>query len=252
MWKTHFMRTELHFHLLPAIDDGPHDLDEAVALARLAVADGTRVVTATPHVRDLLRAGALGELPARVRQVQAALDSAGVPLTVQTGAELAHPDLECLSDADLDAIAHGPSGRRWVLIEAPLFGDAHGFLDATAELRARGFGTVIGHPERSAELMAIPGALSHERAEGALAQVNASSLTGRHDRGARRWGLELVRSGQADLIASDAHRVTRPPQLTAAVAALADAGVPRPVRAALVELPGMLLEHGIAPLAHAA
>src|SRR5215212_9928951 len=130
------MRTELHFHLLPAIDDGPHDLDEAVALARLAVADGTRVVTATPHVRDLLRAGALGELPARVRQVQAALDADDVPLTVQTGAEL----------------AHGPAGRRWVLIEAPLFGDAHGFLDATAELRARGFGTVIGHPERSPEL----------------------------------------------------------------------------------------------------
>ena len=30
-------RAELHFHLLPGIDDGPGALDEAVALARLAV-----------------------------------------------------------------------------------------------------------------------------------------------------------------------------------------------------------------------
>ncbi len=246
------MRAELHFHLLPGIDDGPRDLGESLALARLAVADGTRLVTATPHVRDLLRAGALVELPARVREVQDALDAARVPLTVRTGAELAHHDLDLLSDADLDAIAQGPEGRRWVLIEAPLFGDAEGFLAATAELRARGFGTVIGHPERCAELMAMPGALARERAAGAVAQVNASSLIGYHDRAARRWGLELVRAGQADLLASDAHRPARPPRIGAALAVLADAGVPADRRAALVELPGALLEHGIAPLARAA
>ena len=246
------MRTELHFHLLPGIDDGPRDLDEAVELARLAVADGTGVVTATPHVRDLLRAGALAELPARVREVQDALDAAGVPLAVRTGAELAHHDLGALTDDELEAIAQGPAGRRWILIEAPLFGDAEGFLDATAELRSRGFGTLIGHPERCAGLMAMPGALARERAAGALAQVNASSLTGYHDRAARRWGLELVRSGQADLIASDAHRPARPPRLTAALAVLADAGVPAERRAALAALPGALLEHGITPLAHAA
>src|SRR4029079_321261 len=185
------MRTELHFHLLPGIDDGPRDLDEAVELARLAVADGTGVVTATPHVRDLPRAGALAELPARVRQVAEALDAASVPLAVRTGAELAHHDLGALTDDELEAIAQGPAGRRWILIEAPLFGDAEGFLDATAELRSRGFGTLIGHPERCAGLMAMPAALARERAAGALAQVNASSLTGYHDRAARRWGLEL-------------------------------------------------------------
>src|SRR5215213_10198765 len=146
-------RAELHFHLLPGVDDGPVDLDDAVELARLAVADGTGVVTVTPHVRDLLAAGILAELPARVREVQDALDVAGVPLEVRRGAELAHDDVPALGDRELDAIAQGPPGRRWVLIEAPLFGDAAGFLDATHELRERGFGTLIGHPERCAELM---------------------------------------------------------------------------------------------------
>jgi protein-tyrosine phosphatase len=241
-------RAELHFHLLPGVDDGPVDLDDAVALARLAVADGTSVVTVTPHVRDLLAAGILEEVPARVRAVQAALEAAGVPLEVRAGAELAHDDVPELDDRRLDAIAQGPPGRRWLLIEAPLFGDAAGFLEATAELRARGFGTLIGHPERCDELMLNDGAVARERAAGALLQVNASSLTGRHGADARTWGIELLRAGDADLIASDAHRSTRPPLLSAALEVLAGAGVPRARLEPLVaDTPRALLEHGIAP-----
>jgi protein-tyrosine phosphatase len=246
-------RAELHFHLLPGVDDGPVDLDDSVALAQLAVEDGTSVVTVTPHVRDLLAAGILYDVPARVREVQAALDAAGVPLEVRAGAELAHDDVPELDDGALDAIAQGPPGRRWVLIEAPLFGDAAGFLAATDELRARGFGTLIGHPERCAELMLIDGAVERERAAGALLQVNASSLTGRHGAQARGWGIELLRSGRADVIASDAHRVTRPPLLSAALDVLADAGMPRRALEPLVaDTPRALLARGIAPLSRAA
>jgi protein-tyrosine phosphatase len=246
-------RAELHFHLLPGVDDGPVDLDDAVELARLAVADGTRVVTVTPHVRDLLAAGILGEVPARVREVQDALDAAGMPLEVRTGAELAHDDLPALGDRGLDQIAQGPPGRRWVLIEAPLLGGAEGFLEATSELRARGFGTLIGHPERCADLMLTDGAVARERAAGAVLQVNASSLTGRHGAGARAWGIELLRAGDAEVIASDAHRVTRPPQLSAALEVLAAAGMPAVALEPLVEaVPRSLLAHGIAPLRRAA
>lgn len=246
-------RAELHFHLLPEVDDGPVDLDDAVELARLAVADGTSLVTVTPHVRDLLALGILGEVPARAREVQNALSDAGVPLDVRTGAELAHDDVPALGDRALDAIAHGPPGNRWVLIEAPLFGDAPGFLDATAELRARGFGTLIGHPERCAGLMLDDGAVDRELDAGAVLQVNASSLTGRHGAEAQAWGIELVRSGRAHVIASDAHRATRPPQLSAALDALAAAGLDRAALEPLVSTaPRALLQRGIASLRRAA
>jgi protein-tyrosine phosphatase len=242
-------RAELHFHLLPDVDDGPVDLDEAVELARLTVADGTSLVTVTPHVRDLLRRGILGELPTRVHQVAAALERAGVPLELRTGAELAQDDVALLGDRELDAIAQGPPGARWVLLEAPLFGgDLDGFLAATAEVRARGFGTLIGHPERCAPLMQSGGAVAAERRAGARLQVNGSSLTGRHGAGARAWGIELLRAGHADLIASDAHRPSRPPVLSAALEALAAAGLPRERTETFVSAaPRALLRHGIAP-----
>jgi tyrosine-protein phosphatase YwqE len=95
--------------------------------------------------------------------------------------------------------------------------------------------------------------VARERAAGALLQVNASSLTGRHGADARAWGIELLRSGDADLIASDAHRVTRPPQLSAALGELAAAGMPLTALEPLVsDAPRALLAHGIAPLRRAA
>lgn len=237
-------RTELHFHILPRVDDGPSDLDEAVEMGRLAVADGTGLVTATPHVRDLLTAGILEELPARVREVEEALRDAGIPLEVRPGAELAHDDVPLLGDHELEAIAQGPPGRRWVLLEAPLFDpDLDGFLAAAAEVRARGFGTLIGHPERCDVFMEADGAVEAERRAGARLQVNASSLTGRHGRAARRWGRELLGAGRADVIASDAHRPSRPPMLSAALEALGEAGAERFVDAT----PRALVTDGIAP-----
>jgi len=241
-------QAELHFHLLPGVDDGPADLDEAVELARLAVADGTSLVTVTPHVRDLLRGGILGELRARVDELAAALRRAAVPLELHTGAELAHDDVARLGDAELEAIAQGPPGARWVLLEAPLFGgDLAGFRAAAAEVRARGFGTLIGHPERCAALMEDEAAVAAERRAGARLQVNGSSLIGRHGQRAEARGVELLRSGQADLVASDAHRVARPPVLSAALDALVAAGLPRAGCEALVSAaPRSLLRHGIA------
>jgi protein-tyrosine phosphatase len=242
-------RAELHFHLLPDVDDGPDDLDEAVELARLAVADGTSLVTVTPHVRDLLRRGILHDVPARVEQVAAALRRADVPLELRSGAELAHDDLALVGDRELEAIAQGPPGARWVLLEAPLFGgDLDGFLAATTEVRARGFGTLIAHPERCAELMEADGAVAAERRAGARLQVNGSSLTGRHGAQALAWGLELLRTGRADLIASDAHRPARPPLLSAALDAVVADGTPVGAAEAFVSAtPRALLRHGIAP-----
>ena len=247
-------RAELHFHLLPEIDDGPVDLDDAVALARLAVADGTGLVTVTPHVRDPLVQGILGELPARVHEVQAALRAAGVALEVRTGAELAHDDVWAFDARMLDAIAQGPPGARWVLIEAPLFGgDVDGLLAATAWLREQGFGTLIGHPERCAALMERPDAIAAERRAGARLQVNASSLVGYHGPAERARGLALLRSGQADVIASDAHRAARPPRLGEALAVLAAHGIAGG-EAFVREVPRRLLEHGLgaAPVMRAA
>ena len=41
---------DLHCHILPGIDDGARNMDEALSMAELAVADGVHGVVLTPHV----------------------------------------------------------------------------------------------------------------------------------------------------------------------------------------------------------
>src|SRR5512132_1640737 len=106
-------RGELHFHLLPGVDDGPPDLATALDLAREAVRDGTRLVTCTPHAAFV----DVAEVPERVRELRAALDEAGLELGVRAGAELAWDDVPALGAAELETVAQGPPGRRWLLLE---------------------------------------------------------------------------------------------------------------------------------------
>jgi protein-tyrosine phosphatase len=240
-------RVELHFHLLPGVDDGPPDVATAMELARAAVRDGTRLVTCTPHAAFV----DVAEIPKRVRELRAALGEADIDLEVRAGAELAWNDVPELDGAELEAVAQGPPGRRWVLLEAPLPGTGalDGLQDSAQELRDRGFGLLIGHPERSPALVGAPGAVERLLAAGDRLQVNGSSLTGYHGAGARAAALELIDAGHAAVIASDAHRPSdRVPSLSAAVAVLRRHGTPGAQAEALVTAaPWALLERGLAP-----
>jgi protein-tyrosine phosphatase len=242
-------RVELHFHLLPGVDDGPVDMETSIELARMTVADGTRVVTCTPHVRDT----AIAEIGPRVQELRVALCEADVALEVRTGAELAFDDLDDLAEGDLELIAQGPPDARWLLFEVPLFhGSVDAFLAAADELRSRGYGLLIGHPERCPELEPDGPEIAALLSAGDALQVNGSSLVGRHGPVAYRRGIELVRSGAAYVIASDAHRPARGPVLGAALAELADAGVGVEHAERLVAAnPRQLLDRGPRTPAHA-
>ena len=45
-----FGLVDLHFHLIPGIDDGPTNVDESVEMVRLAHRGGVRRIIATPHM----------------------------------------------------------------------------------------------------------------------------------------------------------------------------------------------------------
>src|SRR3954447_23744799 len=234
---------DIHFHLLPGVDDGPSSMDESVALAAAAVADGTRTVVATPHVRSGFLTD-VSELPDRVRELQDRLAREKIGLAVRRGAELGHDMVGRLSQAELDSVAHGPPGGRWLLVETPFVGPGDEFTAATDELRDRGFGVVVAHPERARD--AAGSTLPHELERGSVLQVNAWSLVGRHGPEAFERAHSLLRGGSVGVIASDAHGGRRQPALTLAVAACGQAGLSSHDATRLVgSTPHRLLERGL-------
>jgi protein-tyrosine phosphatase len=238
-------RNDLHLHVLPGVDDGPADLGEALSLAQDAVMDGTTLAVATPHIRPGYVVD-VSELPVRVAELQLALTRERIPLELRVGGELAHGMVERLSQDELETIAQGPPGARWILLEAPFPGFGPAFHEAADELRSRGFGVVIGHPERSARLGENLASLRREVLCGSGLQVNVWTVAGRHGEEAREVALRLVREGLATIVASDAHADWRRPLLSRAIVDLEHAGIDRmTVRALTATEPRRLLETGL-------
>ena len=237
---------ELHFHLLPGIDDGPESLEQSIALAAAAAAEGTDLIVATPHVHEAYATDPL-ELADRVAEFQRALDREGTPLRVRVGGELSDRMVSRLTDAQLDAIAHGPAGRRWVLLEGPFAGLDDPFADAADELRARGFGILLAHPERYAPTAQTPAMIARELAHGSALQINAWSIAGKYGDHVRDRASALLRLAPDSPIASDAHGRDRQPALTLGLQALAAVG-DGTLHRRLDAIPRRLLAYGLSPV----
>ena len=194
---------DLHTHILPGLDDGSRTMDDAVDMARAALADGIRAVAATPHVRD--------DYPTRVEEMETgvaalreALAAAGVPLQVLSGGEVAHDRLSRLPADEVARFGLG-GNPEYLLVEFPYTGWPLALPAQVRALLSRGIVPVLAHPERNADVQRDPELLRPLVLMGALCQVTASSLDGRIGKRSRATGLALVETGLAHLVASDAH-----------------------------------------------
>jgi protein-tyrosine phosphatase len=240
-------RADLHLHLLPGVDDGAPDEAAAVAHATRMVAAGVIEATVTPHVGSPFFGVDLHEIPERTAALQAVLDHRRVGLRLHAGGEI-HPEATAdLTEAELDVIAQGPPGARWVLAEVPFAGVDEAFVAGLDAIRGRGFGVVIAHPERAAGL--LDGGLALLRPSlraGAVMQVNACSLLGRQGPEARDAARRLVRSRLAYIIASDGHPGHRDHTLRDGEAPAVAAGASRAQVLQLTQAnPRFLLRHGL-------
>ena len=79
---------DLHCHMLPGIDDGPTDLETALEMARIAVADGITLTACTPHIYPGLFENDASSISAAADAFRGHLREAGIPLEITTGADI--------------------------------------------------------------------------------------------------------------------------------------------------------------------
>lgn len=231
---------DLHHHILPGVDDGADDLATAVAMARLAVAEGIGTIAATPHtfdgVHDVPRAAAL----AAHAQLVEALAAAGIALQLRVAAEVRlHEDIPTLL-ATTPAVTLDEKGR-FLLLELPHESVPPSLPDFLFRLRARGTTPVIAHPERNLAVRRDPGIIRPWLDLGARLQLTSGSVTGAFGEPIRRCAELLLREGVVHLLATDAHSPhKRPPIVQAAFAAASAIVGEDGARALLVDNPARI------------
>jgi protein-tyrosine phosphatase len=241
------LHVDLHLHLLPGVDDGPPDEAASLEHAERMAREGVHEATVTPHVGHPRFPLDITTIRDRTSALQAAVNAAGIDLYLHPGGEI-HPDgAAALTAVELHAIAQGPRGARWVLLEVPFAGIDTRFLGACRHIRSHGFGLVLAHPERAAGFLeGGRDLLQGEVSAGAVLQVNVGSLIGRHGPEARSAAGTLIRDGWAYVLASDGHGGTRAHTLAAGPPAARGVGASRLRSRQLTSAnPSFLLRHGI-------
>ena len=216
---------DLHSHILPGLDDGADDMEVSLGMARLAVRDGVRTMAATPHVNFDYPVDPDTVL-SRVGELEVALASADIALTVLPGAEISVPRATELNDDEL--VSFGIGGGRTLLIESPYVKGVASMEELFFDLQLRGFRVLLAHPERCPTFQDDPDLLRRIVERDVYCLLNTGSLAGAFGRRVRAFALDLVRGGLVHSIASDAHdEQSRPP------------GLMRGIQAAEPELPGL-------------
>ncbi len=194
---------DLHTHILPGIDDGASDLDMALAMLKMAVADRTTIVVVTPHVIEGNWFPSWQEITSGCELLWQEASKSGIPITIYPGAEvMMSPDiLELLAGPGAYCINNG----RYMLVELPaqeipLFADQFFFT-----LQLKGITPVLAHPERHPELAKNPMILQKWVDKGIISQVNGSSLLGRMGKRIQSVTELFLKQQLIHCIGSDAH-----------------------------------------------
>ena len=190
---------DLHSHILPDLDDGARDLEEALHMAHMAVQSGVTSMIATPHCVD----GGAASVMAAVNLLREALRETRIPLRLYPGMEIfgTRDTARLLREGKLLTL----NNSRYPLIEFDFVSDGDAETRILESVLLAGFIPVVAHPERYSYVQQDPQLINRWAAMGCLFQINKGSLLGRFGEESLQVSMALVDRGFATVVASDAH-----------------------------------------------
>jgi protein-tyrosine phosphatase len=193
---------DTHCHLLPGLDDGPASEADCVRLARALSEEGVTRVLCTPHFSRRFPTS-LTDARERLDRARADLAAVGIPLELDLAAEVS---AELTLRAPSSELVSRAVAGRFLIVEL-VSGLPPEMPSAVAErLAAHDLEPVFAHPERWLERRGRVDLLDDLRPRGAWLQVVVPSLVGSSTPEVWETAWELVTTGRADLVGSDAHR----------------------------------------------
>ncbi len=202
---------DIHCHILPGLDDGPSDRQEAEKMLALARRDGISGIVATPHMMD----GSCNNTKEIIEKALAEIRHAAQGIELYIGAEIriGRDFRRRIENGELPLI----NNRNFLLLELPpyVIPPVEVLENIVKELRTTLVTPIFSHPERNIPISRNLSIMKRLALCGALFQVTAMSILDRGDVGS--CALKMIRKHFVHVVASDAHDARfRPPLLSAA------------------------------------
>ena len=211
---------DIHFHVVPGVDDGSQSMEESLEMLRMAVRQGAAAVAATPHSFAFDAFGD-AEIRTRFSRLQEAVLAAGIPVALRLGCEVncgRRRMREILSYLE-SGLYPTMNGTAYVLTEFNPWTEQDDACECVDRLLAAGYIPLIAHAERYGFIN--PATAAELRDRGAFIQINAYSVRQERSSVIRERTHALLEAELADFLGSDTHRLShRPPNLIIGAEAL--------------------------------
>jgi protein-tyrosine phosphatase len=207
---------DMHSHILPGLDDGAADWDQALAMARVAAGDGIEEMVCTPHWFPGKYENTREKVLQRLAEFEKRLEDEKIPLKIHPGTEL-RIDTGIPDGLKAGTLLTLNDGSGYVLLELPDDTIPDNLDEFFWNLQINDYRPVLSHVERNSSLRKNPRLLFDWVENGILTQITAVSILGEFTEEIRDFTFFLVEHRLAHMVVTDTHSLRmRPPKLSGA------------------------------------
>jgi protein-tyrosine phosphatase len=190
---------DIHSHIIPGVDDGAHNTEEAEEMLVSAARAGVTRIIATPHFNiDKFDHESVFEKYNRLK-MKARLYN----IELLLGYEIKIHEYPSRMPSSYSELVLGSS--KYVLLELPFTCVPRYTAELIYQIQINKLIPIIAHSERCIKLVKDPQLLDELIGNGCLMQVDAASIVGLNSRKIKRFAKKLITSDKVDFVASDAH-----------------------------------------------
>jgi protein-tyrosine phosphatase len=199
-----FLKTDIHSHLIPAVDDGAQTLEDSIALILQLKALGFTSLITTPHIKTDHYPNNRETIMSGLEQLRNALKVNEIEMPIAAAAEYYIDDyfMRMLAEKDLLTLR----GTE-VLIELPFAYEPVRFFDTLFKIQTTGYRPVLAHPERYLFYHDRTHLYKELKSRGSLLQLNILSLTGYYGKPVKQAANYMLQEGLYDYCGTDIHHL---------------------------------------------
>lgn len=197
------LKTDMHSHLIPGIDDGSPDVETSIKLIEGLIELGYKKLITTPHLMIDLYPNNRQTITKAYDKLKAELKKRKMNIEVR-------PAAEYFLDDHFDTLLEKKEPLltikdNLVLVEFSFASIPLDYKQKIFAIQLNGYKPILAHPERYSYLHQKPEIYEELRNAGCYFQINLLSLTGYYGRSIAQAAERLVKKKQVELLGTDLH-----------------------------------------------
>lgn len=197
------LKTDMHSHLLPGIDDGAPDVETSIQLIRGLMELGYEKFITTPHIYPDLYPNNRETIFNALELLKQKLQEENMVVDITPAAEYFIDDLFAELVESKEPLL--TITKNWVLVEISFIAPPPDLNKTLFNLITNGYQPILAHPERYSYYHNKREIYHRFKDQGCLLQINLLSLTGYYGKSVQDAARYLVKEQLVDLVGTDLH-----------------------------------------------